>query len=288
MAVVQSGILHRETLLEFPTEARSDPETFVSVLVQCAGRMIAGEPQVMGIGVAVPGFLDAGLSSVVYAPNTPALAGFPLRRALTCAVGVKVALEVDCNAAALAEYHCGGGQHVPRLLVLTLGTGVGGGMVVSGKPVRITGGCCGDIGHIYVGGKQRCSAGCKGCLESAICSAALARAAGSPEGCCGAAVHRLISQAVGGDEACRAILSRGGEAVGIAAASLSSFLRPDLVLLAGGISEAGDLLTEPANEAMRAYSAPYFTVPIRKGVFGAHGALTGAAISFLNQRKYLP
>ncbi len=112
-------------------------------------------------------------------------------------------------------------------------------------------------------------------------SRAVARAWGDGRNGAVMAVRTLIEAASAGEEKSAAILREAGRHIGVAVASLSSFFRPDLVLLAGGISEAGDLLTVPANEAFQHYAASYFHAPIRKAALGSSAGLAGAAVALL-------
>ncbi len=285
IALVSSEGPRLETLRQLPTPSRGDPEAFLSALVDQVKGLCGRSEPVCGAGIALPGFLSDDLETVIYNPNTPMLVDYPLRSRMTQALGLPVTLEIDCNAAALGEYRFGAGRSVRRLLVLSLGTGVGGGMLVDGQPLRFTAGCCGDIGHAYVGGEERCSAGCKGCLEAMVSvealSRAVARAWGDGRNGAVMAVRTLIEAASAGEEKSAAILREAGRHIGVAVASLSSFFRPDLVLLAGGISEAGDLLTVPANEAFQHYAASYFHAPIRKAALGSSAGLAGAAVALL-------
>jgi glucokinase len=287
IALVSRHGPHLETLRKLPTPVRGDPESFLMTLVEQVQGLRARPEPVSGVGIAMPGFLSEDSEMIEYIPNAPALLGFPWRKRMERALGIPVTLEIDCNAAALGEYRFGAGRSVRRLLVLSLGTGVGGGMLVDGKPLRFTAGCCGDVGHVYVGGEERCSAGCTGCLEAMVSvealSSAAARAWGDPRNGAVIAVRTLIEAAIAGEEKSAGILRQAGRYVGIGVASLCSFLRPDLVLLAGGISEAGDLLTVPANEAFRQHTASYFHVPINKACLGASAGLAGAAAALLTR-----
>ena len=224
------------------------------------------------LGIAAPGFADDDRSRILYNPNTPVTENFPLRDRLAELTGLRAAFEIDCNAAALAEHRFGAGRDTARLLVLTLGTGVGAGFLQSGVPLRITGQCPGDLGHVYVGAEgRRCSAGCNGCLESVLSVAARGGTAQQTRG--------LIDSAVAGDPAAQDRIRCAGRYLGIALASLSSILKPELVLLTGGIATAGDLLTAAAQETFDTHAARGFAVPVRMGRFIADAAIIGAAVA---------
>jgi len=270
MAVVAEGALVSGTLREFPTASFEDGNQLVDAVVDHASEFRAG-----AIGVCVPGLLDFDLATVEYCPNTPVLTGYPLAVRLREKTGLAATLEVDCNAAALAEVRFGAARGVHRVVVISLGTGVGVGVIDRGEVLRITGGCCGDLGHVYVGGDRRCSAGCRGCLESVVSVEALGGDA--------AQAAAVIEFAREGCPDAVARIAEAGHSIGIAAASISSFLRPDLILLAGGISEAGDCLTAAANQAFREHAAPFYLCEIRKAHFGANAALIGAAAAIMKE-----
>jgi predicted NBD/HSP70 family sugar kinase len=272
--VSSSGVWSGQTR-EFPTPAKGDPDSFLSMMIRELERIQTEGVQISGIGVAVPGVLSVDGEVVEECPNTPVLVGYPFRTALKQRFGMPATLEVDCNAAALGEHAFGAGRDVKRLLVISLGTGAGASLLINGEPLRFTGGCCGDLGHVYVGGELRCSAGCKGCLESEVSVRGLG---GSAQ-----AVHGLIVDALQGKVCSIERLHRAGRYIGRAVASLGPCFQPDLVLLAGGIAEAGHLLTESATEACAEYCAPCFQAPIQKAALGAAAALAGAAVALLRE-----
>jgi glucokinase len=282
VALVAEGAVCLGTFREFPTAGFRDGDDLTDAVCAHAARLRESEGLrnglAGGLGVSVPGLLSRDFGTVEYCPNTQAIEGYALRDSLHKKTGLPVALEVDCNAAAMAEHRFGAGRGSRRLLVLSLGTGVGVGVLIDGKPLRLTGGCCGDLGHVYVGGARRCSAGCLGCLESAVSVESLEATA---------PVSALIERAHALDPEAAAVFGRVGASIGIAVASMSSFLRPDLVLLAGGISEAGDSLTQAANRVFLDHGAGFYRCPIRKGHFGATAALIGAALSSLYRQEEL-
>jgi glucokinase len=270
--VSKRGIVNHE-VRNLPTPITHDPEALLSILVEEVDQLRCGGGPVVGLGIAVPGLVSDDRGTVKYCPNIPVLVGYPWRSSLTRRLGIPVTLEVDCNAAAMGEHRFGTGRSAARLLVLSLGTGVGCAMLIGGEPLRFTGGCCGDLGHLYVGGEVRCSAGCKGCLESVVSVRALGGTA--------AGVRELITRAHKGEQRSIDIIRQAGQSVGIAVASMVSCFQPHLVLLAGGIAEADTLITGPANQSLAIYGAPYFQVPIRKALLGASAALAGAAAHFI-------
>lgn len=269
--VTDHGLMGEMRIL--PTPQDVNPQEFVQILIGELNQLEFHGLHLGGLGIAVPGFIGGDRRSVEVCVNVPMLVGYPWVRLLEEQLRVPVVLEVDANAAGLGEYRFGSGNDSKRLLVVTLGTGVGSAMLINGEPLRFTGGCGGDWGHVYVGGSDRCSAGCKGCLESAVSVRALG---GSAPG-----TRELIRAAKAGDEKCVDVLRRAGEMLGKAIASMAAALAPELVLLAGGISEAGDLIAEPAKLSFHHTASPLFRVPVRKGALGGVATLAGAAVGLL-------
>ncbi len=230
------------------------------------------------LGVAVAGFVNPAHDFVAYNPNLPWLERYPIRDALQQTLGLPVTLEVDSNAAALAEWRFGAGRGSDRFLCLTAGTGLGGGMMVGGKILRFAYECLGDVGHVIVEpGGTRCSCGGVGCAEALVGAAAVTgqfqKAGGSAND-----LRDVIEQAGAGDSrAARAIGDAGGW-LGLALATLGNILFPDRVAIAGGLSEAGDLLLEPCRRKFRENASPFVweRACIVRAELGWRASLVGA------------
>ncbi|MCX6623894.1 MAG: ROK family protein [Acidobacteria bacterium] len=269
--VTRDGIV-ASRLQQFATPSHGRPEDLLSAIAT----RVESLADVAGAGICTPGLFSDDREVVVFNPNTPVLENYPLRRELEARLRIPVTLEVDAVAAALGEYRFGAGSASRRLLVISLGTGVGASMLVDGRPLRFTGNGIGDVGHVYVGGGRRCTSGCLGCLEAMVSiDALMAAAPGSPT------VAALIASALAGDVGCREVLQQAGRFIGIGITALASCFEPDLVLLAGGIAEAGDLLTAAAQSAIAEFASPHFAVPVRKASLGGRAALAGAAVALL-------
>jgi glucokinase len=265
-----------------PTSLHGEPTTVIeaigSALLPMLDASNADGAAVLGIGVSVAGFLNADRSAMVHNANLPALREFPLRRALEDRLSVECRLEVDSNAAVVAEYLYGVGRGASRLLGVTLGTGLGGGVIIDGSLLRFTGACAGDIGHIIVDRKGRlCTCGARGCLEAMVNSAALSERGG------GRPVREIVVSARAGDEGARNALAETGWWLGFGLASLSPIFSPEKIVVGGGISAAGDLLLESARTSYRELARPEFreTSVIGSSLEGWDG-MVGAASLFLN------
>jgi glucokinase len=185
--------------------------------------------------------------------NLTALRGFPLRRALEERLALDCRLEVDSNAAVVAEYRHGAGRGARRLLSVTVGTGLGGGVMIGGKLLRFNGECAGDLGHIILDpAGRRCTCGAQGCLEAIVCSAALSERAG------GRAIHDVIGGARQGEQSAVDALAATGWWLGLGLASLSPIFAPETIVVGGGIGAAGELLMEPTRASYRAHATSEF------------------------------
>lgn len=272
-------IIRRESV---PTSRDGEPAPLVDAIVASLRPMIDGVGRdgiaVSGIGVSVAGFLDAQHLGMIHNANLVALREFPLRRALEERFSLDCPLEVDSNAAVVAEHRHGAGRGSARLLGVTLGTGLGGGVIIDGQLLRFTGECAGDIGHIIVDRNGRlCTCGARGCLEAMVNVAALSERAG------GRAVRDIITSAKEGDQVAVRALSETGWWLGLGLASLSPLFSPDVIVVGGGISAAGDLLLEPTRTSYHTHVRPEFrdTTRVVGSSFEGWEGMIGAASLFL-------
>ena len=254
-----------------------------------------GNP-INGIGIGVAGFVDNAHSRMVFNPNIGWLENFPLAEYLGNAFDQPVFVEVDSNAAALAEAIHGNGQSSQRLLVLTIGTGLGGGMVVDGEILRISNQCLGDVGHVIVepGGPQ-CLSGCRGCAEAFVSGLALENrakvlASQHPTSGLGTLLRQhdritgreVIDLAKSGEKYAIAAIEALGYYLGIAIASMAPIFSPDTICIAGGISEAGPVLIDATKKSFHQIAGSEYgkEVEIKKAYFGWQAVLIGAAAAF--------
>jgi glucokinase len=248
------SILTRTTI---PTSARGEPEPLVKAIVATLAPMLAGKQGSVGVGVSVAGFLDREHETMFGNANLPALCGFRLHRALEDALALDCRLEVDSNAAVVAEYRHGAGRGARRLLGVTVGTGLGGGVIVDGRLLRYTGECAGDLGHIILDPNgRRCTCGARGCLEAMVGSAARAEQT----------------------------LAETGRWLGLGLASLAQVFAPDRIVVGGGAAAAGDRLLDPVRESYRAHASPEFGEKVHVVISSFDGweGMIGAASLFLD------
>jgi len=276
--VAEDGrILRRATI---PTNAKPQilVEEIASTLRPLLDTMSDERSHVTAVGISVAGFLDREHTRMYGNANLPSLCDFPLRRACEDSLGRSCRLEVDSNAAALAEYRHGSGKDASRLLSIIVGTGVGGAVVVGGRLLRFTGECVGDVGHIVVDPNGRmCTCGARGCLEAMVCAAALTERGKGQQ------PKEIISRARAGDAAAKNALAETGRLLGMGLASLSPVFAPDLVVVGGGIGAAGDLLIDPARRSYDASVANDFKGKCRivgSNFEGWEGVVGAASLAF--------
>jgi glucokinase len=273
-------IITRERI---PTAPDGEPVALVDAIVATLQPMLdaakGDRNPASGIGVSVAGFLDPERLGMIHNANLVALQEFPLRRTLEKRFSLECPLEVDSIAAVVAEYRHGAGRGSTRLLGVTLGTGLGGGVIIDGQLLRYTGECAGDIGHIIVDRNGRlCTCGARGCLEALVNVAALSERAG------GRMVRDIITSAREGDQPAINALAETGWWLGLGLASLSPLFSPDTIAVGGGISAAGELLLESVRASYHLHARPEFRDHTRVvgSSFEGWEGMIGAASLFLD------
>jgi glucokinase len=230
-------------------------------------RELSFDREIDGVGVACAAFIDRSGSTVLFSPNL-AWRDVPLKERLESVLDLPVIIENDANAAAWGEFRFGAAADVDDMVLVTVGTGIGGGIVVHGVLMHGAFGVAAEIGHMrVVPDGIRCGCGNRGCWEQYASGTALVREArelivsGSPhaarlsELCAGdpaALTGPDVTRAAGeGDPAAVELLADLGAWIGEGVASVAAILDPELIVLGGGVSEAGALLIDPALAAFR-------------------------------------
>jgi glucokinase len=256
---------------EILVDARRDtPATDPDQIAQEAAALITeladkADTAILAVGVACAGFVNRTGSHVLFAPNL-AWRDEPLKQRLEAIVDYPVTIENDANAAAWGEFRFGAAREADDMVLITVGTGIGGGVVVDSVLLRGAYGVGGELGHMrVVPSGLRCGCGNRGCWEMYGSGNALLREArellvsGTPHGAalsdkCGGDPAALKGQhiteaAQAGDPAAIELLADVGTWVGEGAASVAAILDPELIVIGGGVAEAGPLLLEPAKAA---------------------------------------
>jgi glucokinase len=271
-----------------------DPEHLVDVVTEIV-RQLLSEHDVVAVGVGAAGFVDAKRATVLFAPNL-AWRDYPLREEVSSRVDLPVIVENDANAAAWGEYRFGAGENQFDVVALTIGTGIGAGLIVNGDLHRGSFGIAGEPGHVRVvpGGRQ-CGCGNYGCWEQYASGTALVRAAreiaterpddgrrllelaGTVEAIDGPVVMRAAQE---DDPAALDCFEEIGRWLGQGIADLSAVLDPGRFIIGGGVSDAADLLLRPARETYAAALTGRGHRPLADIVsarLGAEAGLIGAA-----------
>jgi glucokinase len=280
-----------------PTPAE-DPERTLAMMVELATGIRT--PEVVAVGVGAAGIVEAAAGVLRFAPNL-AWRDLPIADRLRNALGLPCQVDNDANVAAYGEYRFGAGRGYRHMLLVTVGTGIGGGIVTDGRVYRGAHGFAAEIGHIIVEpGGPVCGCGNRGCWEQVASGRAIDRmgreaaraeptsllrelAGGDPEAVRGSHVTEAARR---GDPAALGVLGEAGRRLGEGIAGLVNILDPEVVVVGGGAIVAGDLLLEPARAAfVDAVEAPAFRpeVPIVPAELGNDAGAVGAAALALDE-----
>ena len=248
--------------------------------------------EVGGVCLAVPGYISAKENKILSAANLEAIEGIPLKEELGERTGLSVTVENDANAAAWGEFRFGAEKNVRHLILLTLGTGVGGGVISHGVLLRGARGTGGELGHITVQPTgPRCGCGNRGCLEALASGTAIVRRAvevsrGNSDSALGKldsvrtlTGEDLVDLARQGDEDSLQVLHEVGTWLEIGLADFVNLFDPEVIAIGGGVAQAGDLIFESARKELqlRSSSPSRNLVEIRAATLGGRSGMLGAA-----------
>jgi glucokinase len=274
-----------------------DPAGTRDTIVDVAAELAQQHPDAVAIGIGAAAWIDAAGSTVLFAPNL-AWRDEPLRDYVAKAVGLPTVLENDANVAAWAEFRFGAARHADdSMLMITVGTGIGGGIVLNGTLWRGANGIAGELGHVQsVPDGHPCGCGRLGCLEQYASGKALVRfaqaiarqhpdrarlllkmAGGDPAAITG---RQVTESAHRGDGAACDAFATIGYWLGVAMADLAQVFDPQMLVIGGGVIEAGDLLMDPAEQSYREQLAQRGRFPVavlRPAEMGNTAGVVGAA-----------
>jgi len=288
------NVHHRATRPARGTDQSSVLDAVVGVVTEVRDAIEGASGTVEAVGFGIPCLIDHAHGVAVMAVNLP-IAGVPFADLMAERLGLPAFVDNDANAAMLAEWRHGAAQGARDAALLTLGTGIGGGLVVGGMLQRGSQGAGAELGHMVVQADgPPCQGNCpnRGCLEAMCSGTALAREATKiardrPDSGLGhaLAVGREINGplvtelAYDGDAAAIAAIALIGRWLGVGIANLVNMLNPDVVIVGGGVIAAGELLLEPARAEVRerALSPSKEHVRIVPARFGAESGMLGAA-----------
>ena len=289
-----------------PTRAHASPERFIDGIERAIHRLGAAcgarRSRLRGVGIGAPGLIDGRRGIIRQLVNVPGgWRGVPLKRLLERRLGCPCAVENDVNVVALGEWRFGAGRGTRDSLYVTLGTGVGGGVVSNGSLVRGATGSAGEIGHTVLRPDgPRCACGSRGCLEAFVGTPAILRrarrAARASRGALAAIVTRepgrlspaSISQAAkAGDPAARRVWREIGRDLGAGLASAINLLNPERIVIGGGIAKAWPWFSASlmATVRARAFGVPVRACRIVRAQLGDAAGIIGAAMLVWEQEK---
>jgi glucokinase len=301
-AVDDSGqLLEKVTSDTKVARGREEVLEEMCALIRALSEKLRGAGTLAGTGVGVPGIIDLKTGTLRASPNLPGWMDYPVREAIEQRLGTRVVLENDANAAALGEKWLGAGRAVESLAMLTLGTGVGGGLVLEGEIWHGMTGMAGEMGHNTIDPQgPLCACGNRGCLEQYASATAirrmameliasghgmaLARAEKGNDAFSAKTVYEVAEQ---GDVAARAIFRKVGWALGIALAGLVNTFNLPMYVVGGGVASAWELFAPAMLEELQQRSFVYATTTtpagaaagtvVTRAALGADAGLYGAA-----------
>ena len=271
------------------------------VIEQTMAETGADRSAFLGVGIGSPGPLNREKGIVIVTPNL-GWKNFPLRDEIAKRVGLEATLDNDANCATLGEFWCGAAVGGRNVIGMTLGTGIGGGLILEGKLYHGSSDVAGEIGHTSIDANgRRCKCGNYGCIEAYASGPAIAeRAREALRGDEGESIlvtladgdqRKITAQTVyeaskRGDVVAREVVRETGLILGTAVANLLNIFNPDIVVMAGGVTQAGDALFQPlrAEVRRRAFKPAWQACKIVPGALRLSAGVVGAIATFKLQK----
>jgi glucokinase len=268
-------------------------EELVEMLVREIEEAHAARPAAAAVGLGIPATVDHARGAAVSAVNLP-IENLPIRDLAAKRTGLPVFVDNDANVAALAEHLYGAAQGVENAVMLTIGTGIGGGLVLGGEIFRGSTGAGAELGHMVIEmDGPRCQGNCpnRGCVETYASGTALGRtgreaAENAPDSALGKMLadgHPIDGRAVtvaakDGDATAIGVFETVGTRLGVALASFANIFEPEVIVIGGGVIAAGDLLLDPARRELEARALrPMNRTPVVAAQLGEDAGMIGAA-----------
>jgi glucokinase len=283
-----------EPLYEQRETSRGQTEDeLVELLVREVEEAREARPDVAAVGLGIPATIDHERGIAIAAVNLP-LSEVPIKEVVSERTGLPVFVDNDANVAAYAEYLYGAAQGKPYMVMLTVGTGIGGGLVLGGEVYRGSTGAGAELGHTVIQADgPPCQGNCPnhGCVEALASGTALGRegcaaAESAPESALGKVLAEggevdgkaVTEAALAGDEIAIGVFDLIGSRLGVACATFANVFQPDAIVVGGGVIAAGDLLLEPARRELRRRALnPMNRTPILEATLGNDAGMIGAA-----------
>jgi len=289
-------ILHR---LSTKTNSDADSQTISNQILELIAEIIKisnfKKSDIIGIGLGSPGLVDKKGETILFSPNLPRWRNIPIKRIVAERFSKPCVLENDANAAAWGEKWVGAGKEATSMVMLTLGTGIGGGIIIDNRLWRGANNVAAEIGHmvIQMDGPQ-CNCGNRGCVEVYASATGMVRrfkellkggASSSLKDCDEITAKMINDAAFQGDKASLDIMEETGRYLGIAIVNIMHILNPEMIVLAGGMIGSGELLMNPIRQVttQRAFEASYKDTKIVFSQLGNDAGIIGAAGCLLTE-----
>ena len=299
--VTKKGKIVRK--IKFPTRVEEGKTKIIKRIVKALDEIMKSlqSKSIEGIGIGVAGDIDQKRGIVRFSPNL-FWKNVPIARLINKKFNVKVVVDNDANAAAWGTYILETKRKAKNLICITLGTGVGGGLILNGRIYHGASGTAGEIGHITVNPQgQKCNCGNYGCLETYVGSAYIVRKAIKEikkgersliKKLAGGNLQSITSQtiqaaALKGDKLARRIWKEAGEYLGIALSGVINLLNPGVIVFGGGVAKAEELIFQPMKKEIRkrAFKVPFEKVKFTRTKFGPDLGVIGASLLTLQGNK---
>ena len=274
-----SGRIIQESHVETPKSMKS-----LLLTVQDIWRALRDQKDhdIHAAGFGFPGIFSLREQKILQSPNYPDIDNFPLIPSLSQFIDVPFCMNNDANMAAYGEYKCGAGQNTHSLILLTIGTGVGSGIILNGRIWEGACGFAGEMGHLMVNPEgEPCNCGSQGCLETEVSAPKIVKnyLALRPSQD-DITAEEVSHRAHDNDMAARQAFAEAGRYLGIGLSLAINLLNPEKILLGGGVMEAGEFLFSPAMEeaAKRSFKASFQCCQIERATLGNKAGFIGAAL----------
>ena len=264
--------------LDVDQSAEEGLDAAADLVGRVLGKAGIDRDRVIGVGMGLPGPINAATGTVGSSAILPGWVGVDAAAEMSKRLGLGVQVENDANLGALGEFVWGAGQDHSELVYVKLSSGVGAGLLLSGRLYRGAGGTAGEIGHTPARhGDEICRCGIRGCLETVASARSIAHQLGESRGEA-VSSKRLLELTAEGDAAARRLISEAGREIGVAVAGLCNLINPSLVIVGGEMSAAGDAITEPIAESIGRWAIPSAAeqASVVPGVLGERAELLGA------------
>ena len=293
-ATARAALVTRDGQVSARRESTFEPTEIAPQLARLVSELRdSTEARVAAVGLGVPGLVNPRTGRVVISSDLPSVVREDLRSALSDAAGLPVTLDNDANAGAMGEYAAGAGRGSQNMFYVTIGTGIGGALILDGKLWRGASGFAGEFGHITIDPEGvECTCGNVGCLETVASAPNIVRRTherlmrDSTSSLSRLGLNKnftaadIAHEAKNGDDFAALMMARTGRSIGTAIAAVINLLNTERIVLGGGVMEAGDLILEPviAEARRRSFQPNFESTQIVAATLGPDAAPIGAAL----------